>query len=112
MVASIFQIVYMKASKPLIWVLVINDNIYGLKISSEKNSIGWSMRMCAWVDAMKEIGDDMDGFTQGKRYMVGLFYFAGHEAISDWNMTGLIGYIAVLLIGKIFMHVKCQFYPC
>ena len=74
-VASIFQIVYMKASKPLIWVLVINDNIYGLKISSEKNSIGWSMRMCAWVDAMKIIGDDINGFARGKGVKIGLFLF-------------------------------------
>ena len=37
------------------------------------------MRMGAYVDAMKRIGDDMVGFAQGKGIKIGRsLYFTGH----------------------------------
>jgi hypothetical protein len=57
---------HVKASRPLIRVLIINDNIYGLTISWEEMSIGWSMRKWAHVDAMRRLGDDIEGYAQGK----------------------------------------------
>ena len=99
----------LKASRSLIHVLVINDNIYGLtiywenlyvRLVHENVCLSWcherNWRWYGW-------------FRSRQRYMLGLFYFAGHEEISGWNMTGLIGYIAVLSREGRYAHA-CLFY--
>ena len=49
----------LKATRPLIRVLVINDNTYGQTISWEKMSIGLSMGERAYIESQRWFGDNV-----------------------------------------------------
>ena len=71
----------LKTSRPLIRVLVINDNVYGLTISFEMMSIGWSMDVWGFIVIMQRFGDDMQSMSSRQRYIVGLSHFTGHKGV-------------------------------
>ena len=101
----------LKASRPLIRVLVINDNICGLTISWENLYVRLIHENVCMSWCHERNWRWYGWFRSRQRYMLGLFYFAGHEEISGWNMTGLIGYIAVLSRGVVVPMLVCSIVP-
>ena len=63
----------MKASRPLIRVLVINDNGCGLTISFEMMSIGWSTDEWDFILIMRRFGNNFLNMGSRQRYNIGFF---------------------------------------
>ena len=90
-IESLYYVWQLKASRPLIRVLVINDN--GLWIIdfiwyNEYRLIhGWKRFGCDCVEFWRWWAKL--GLKQ--RYKIGLLYFTGHKAFSGWKVTGFVG---------------------
>ena len=63
----------LKASRPLIQILVINDNVCRLMISFEMMSIGWSMDEWGFIVIMQSFGDNVLSMSSRQRYNIGIF---------------------------------------
>ena len=75
----------LKASRSLNHVLVINDNVYGLTISFEMMSIGWSIDEFGFIVIMQCFGDDMHSMSSRQRYYIGLFILPVIRCLVDKN---------------------------
>ena len=75
----------MKASRPLIRVLVINDNNCGLTISFEMMSIGWSIDEWGFIVIMQSFGDNVLSMSSRQRYNIGIFISPVIRCLVDEN---------------------------